>query len=87
MVCSRKISMLSIYRKYVVFLGSLYLKGQKSKNSKNRQANTTMWVSHRKTRILFIEYIIEFEISDVCYVFADVDQGFYRESWVEFNFS
>ena len=32
----RKISILSIYLKYEVLLGSLYLKGADSKNSRNR---------------------------------------------------
>ena len=48
--------------KYVMLLGSLYSKGPDSKNYKNRQA---MWFPHRKTRFLFIEFTIKFEISPV----------------------
>ena len=46
----RKISISSIYLKYVVLLGSLYLKGPDSKNSRNRKANTPLggfpWGGH-----------------------------------------
>ena len=49
MVWVRKISISSIYLKYVVLLVSLYLKGTYSKNYRNRQANTLLdfpWRGH-----------------------------------------
>ena len=42
MFCCWRISISSIYLKYVVLLCSLYLKGPDSKNSRNRQANTLL---------------------------------------------
>ena len=42
MFWGRKISISSIYLKCVVLLGSLYLKGPDSKNSRNTQASTPL---------------------------------------------
>ena len=71
MFWGRKISISSIYLKYVELLGSLYLKGPDSKNSRNRQANTLL--SRGEGIFLFVEFVVKFEVGHVCYVFADVD--------------
>ena len=81
-------SMSSIYLEYIALMGNLYLKRPESKNSKKKSVkNTTKQASHWETNFPSIEFIIIFKISHVSYLFADVDQDFYGERWVEFNFS
>ena len=60
----------SLDLKYISLRVDLYLNRSDSKNSKNKQVKIPL----RETKFPFIKIIIEFKISHVCYVLADVNQ-------------
>ena len=55
----RNISVSSIYLKYMKLIGSLYLKGLDSKNSRNKQPNTPLsGFPMGRPYFLFLEYVV-----------------------------
>ena len=78
MFWGRKISISSIYLKYVVLLGSLYLKGPDSKSSRNRQTNTPLSGFPMVEAVFLFVKLIKIEVGHACYMFADIEKDVYE---------